>query len=108
MHRPIARQKVFIRRMIELAGLDYTIIPAGFWPEYYLLEPVGRDGRRRADRCRGPPVATSAASFRTCSRTRRRATRSVPVAATAYCSWDELLDVRERLLGRKVARNYLG
>ena len=30
------------------------------------------------------------------------------VAATAYCSWDELLDVRERLLGRKVERNYLG
>jgi hypothetical protein len=30
-----------------------------------------------------------------------------PVAATAYCSWNELLDVRERLLGRKVERHYL-
>ena len=30
-----------------------------------------------------------------------------PVAATAYCSWNELLDTRERLLGRAVARNHL-
>ena len=31
-----------------------------------------------------------------------------PVAATAYCSWDELLALRERTLGRKVERMYLG
>src|SRR5512137_421791 len=40
VHRSMARHKAFIRRVIELAGLDYTIIPAGMWPEYYLLEPV--------------------------------------------------------------------
>ncbi|MGB8464644.1 MAG: hypothetical protein WCE49_06845, partial [Terrimicrobiaceae bacterium] len=40
VHRTWARQKVFIRRVIELAGLDFTIIPAGLWPEYYMLEPV--------------------------------------------------------------------
>ena len=39
-HRLMARQKAFIRRMIELAGMDYTIIPAGAWIEYYMLEPV--------------------------------------------------------------------
>jgi hypothetical protein len=30
------------------------------------------------------------------------------VAATAYCSWNGLLAVREQLLGRKVARHYRG
>jgi hypothetical protein len=39
-HRLMARQKAFIRRTIAMAGLDYTIIPAGAWPEYYLLDPV--------------------------------------------------------------------
>lgn len=107
LHRAIARQKVFIRRVIELAGLDYTIIPAGLWPEYYLVEPVavmgtgqdkvswstGRDVGRIIPHVLAHPASRNA----TCA-----------VAATAYCSWDELLDVRERLLGRKVARNYLG
>ena len=107
IHRAIARQKVFIRRTIELAGLDYTIIPAGFWPEYYLAEPVavmgngkdmvswstGRDVGRIIPHILAHPASRNA----TCA-----------VAATAYCSWDELLEVRERLLGRKVERNYLG
>ncbi|MCX7180194.1 MAG: NmrA family NAD(P)-binding protein, partial [Proteobacteria bacterium] len=39
-HRVMARQKAYIRRMIESTGLDFTIIPAGLWPEYYMLEPV--------------------------------------------------------------------
>lgn len=30
-----------------------------------------------------------------------------PVAATAYCSWNELLAVREKTLGRKVERQHL-
>lgn len=107
IHRAIARQKVFIRRTIELAGLDYTIIPAGFWPEYYLVEPVavmgngkdmvswstGRDVGRIIPHVLAHPASRNA----TCA-----------VAATAHCSWDELLDVRERLLGRKVERNCLG
>jgi uncharacterized protein YbjT (DUF2867 family) len=107
LHRAIARQKVFIRRVIELAGLDYTIIPAGLWPEYYLVEPVavmgsgqdkvswstGRDVGRIIPHVLAHPASRNA----TCA-----------VAATAYCSWDELLDVRERLLGRRVARHYLG
>ncbi len=35
--------------MIELAGLDFTIIPAGLWPEYYMVEPVmiPGDGNRK-------------------------------------------------------------
>ena len=107
IHRSIARQKVFIRRMIEAAGLDYTIIPAGLWPEYYLVEPVAvmGDGKSKVSWSTGRDVgriiphilAHPASRNATCA-----------VAATAYCSWDELLDVRERLLGRKVERNYLG
>jgi len=31
-----------------------------------------------------------------------------PVAATVSCSWDDLLALRERTLGRKVERMYLG
>ncbi|WP_223123199.1 NmrA family NAD(P)-binding protein [Aquipseudomonas alcaligenes] len=106
LHRALARQKVFIRQVIELAGLDYTIIPAGFWPEYYLLEPVsvmgkgqdkiawsaGQDVGRIIPHVLAHPASRNA----TCA-----------VAATAYCSWDELIDVRERLLGRKIARAYL-
>lgn len=105
-HRRIARQKAFIRRVIELAGLDYTIIPAGLWPEYYMLEPVavmgdgtqkfawstGRDVGRIIPHVLAHPASRNAVC---------------PVAATAWCSWNELLEVRERLLGRKVARNYL-
>lgn len=106
LHRAIARQKVFIRKVIELAGLDYTIIPAGFWPEYYLLEPVavmgdpdtpvawstGQDVGRIIPHVLAHPASRNA----TCA-----------VAATAWCSWNELLAVRERLLGRSVQRVYL-
>lgn len=105
-HRAMARQKAFIRRMIELAGLDYTIIPAGMWPEYYLLEPVavmgdgntpvawstGRDVGRIIPHVLVHPASRNAVC---------------PVAATVYCSWNDLLDVREALLGRKVERHYL-
>jgi len=107
VHRTMARQKAFIRRVIELAGLDFTIIPAGLWPEYYMLEPVavmgdadqkvawstGRDVGRIIPHVLAHPLSRNAIC---------------PVAATAYCSWNELLAVRERLLGRTVARNYLG
>ncbi len=107
VHRSMARQKAFIRRVIELAGLDFTIIPAGLWPEYYLLEPVlvmgegeqklawssGRDVGRIIPHVLAHPASRNAIC---------------PVAATAYCSWNELLAVRERLLGRKVARQNLG
>lgn len=106
LHRAIARQKVFVRKVIELAGLDWTIIPAGFWPEYYLLEPVAvmGNGRDKVAWSAGQDVgriiphvlAHPASRNATCA-----------VAATAYCSWDELLEVRERLLGRKVERVYL-
>ena len=106
VHRTFARQKAFIRRVIELAGLDFTIIPAGAWPEYYMLEPVavwgdgnekigwstGRDVGRIIPHVLAHPLSRNAIC---------------PVAATAYCSWNHLLAVRERLLGRKVERNYL-
>jgi uncharacterized protein YbjT (DUF2867 family) len=107
IHRSMARQKAFIRRVIELAGLDFTIIPAGFWPEYYMLEPVmvmgdgkqivswstGRDVGRIIPHVLAHPLSRNAIC---------------PVAATVSCSWDELLDLRERTLGRKVPRMYLG
>lgn len=107
IHRAMARQKAFIRRVIELAGLDYTIIPAGFWPEYYMLEPVmvmgdgkqmvswstGRDVGRIIPHVLSHPLSRNAIC---------------PVAATAYCTWDDLLELRERTLGRKVERMYLG
>lgn len=103
MHRTVARQKAFIRRVIELAGLDYTIIPAGMWPEYYMLEPVaimgdpdrkfawstGADAGRIIPHVLAHPASKNAVC---------------PVAATAWCSWNEMLDKREQLLGRKVAR----
>jgi uncharacterized protein YbjT (DUF2867 family) len=106
VHRAMARQKAFIRRVIELAGLDFTIIPAGLWPEYYLVEPVavmgdgtqkfswstGRDVGRIIPHVLAHPLSRNAVC---------------PVAATAWCSWNELLEIRERLLGRKVARNYV-
>jgi uncharacterized protein YbjT (DUF2867 family) len=106
VHRAMARQKAFIRRVIELAGLDYTIIPAGLWPEYYLAEPVavmgqgeqkfgwstGRDVGRIIPHVLAHPASRNAVC---------------PVAATAWCSWNELLETRERLLGRKVERHYL-
>lgn len=106
VHRTMARQKAFIRRVIELAGLDYTIIPAGLWPEYYLAEPVavmgggerkfawstGRDVGRIIPHVLAHPASRNAVC---------------PVAATAWCSWNQLLATRERVLGRKVQRTYL-
>lgn len=106
VHRAIARQKAFIRRVIELAGMDYTIIPAGFWPEFYMAEPViipgdpdqrvawsaGVDVGRIIPHVLAHPLSRNAVC---------------PVAATAYCSWNELLDTRERLLGRSVERLYM-
>lgn len=106
-HRVMARQKAYIRRMIESTGLDFTIIPAGLWPEYYMLEPVAvmGDGNEKVAWSSGqdlgriiPHVLAHPAS--------RNAI--CPVAATAYCSWNELLEVRERVLGRKVERYYWG
>lgn len=106
-HRAMARQKAFIRRVIELAGLDYTIIPAGLWIEYYMLEPVtvmgdgntkmawssGRDVGRIIPHVLAHPASRNAVC---------------PVAATTYCTWNELLAARERVLGRSVERLYLG
>lgn len=105
-HRAMARQKAFIRRVIELAGMDYTIIPAGLWPEYYLLEPVAvmGDGEQKISWSTGRDVGRIIAHVLAHPASRNAV---CPVAATAYCSWNELLDVREKLLGRKVARNYL-
>ncbi len=104
IHRQVARQKVFIKRVIELAGLDYTIIPAGLWPEFFMLEPVAiigdADARTAwstgADLGRIIPhvLAHPASRNAVC-----------PVAATAYCSWNELLDAREKTLGRKIERH---
>jgi uncharacterized protein YbjT (DUF2867 family) len=107
VHRTMARQKAFIRRVIELAGLDFTIIPAGFWPEYYLLEPVlvmGDADRKMSWSC-GPDVGRIIPHVLAHPLSRNAI---CPVAATAWCSWNELLAVRERLLGRKVERLYLG
>ena len=57
----MARQKAFIRRVIELAGLDFTIIPAGLWPEYYLLEPVAvmGDGEQKVSWSTGRPLSVT-------------------------------------------------
>lgn len=103
VHRAIARQKVFVRDVIELAGLDYTIIPAGLWPEYYMVEPVAIMGDPHA------PVSWSLATDVgriipqiLAHPSSRNAT--CPVAATAYCSWNELLEHRERLLNRPIGR----
>jgi len=106
MHKTIAKQKVFLRRVIELAGLDYTIIPAGLWPEYYMVEPVGvmGNGENKFSWSSGRDVGRIIPHVLAHPASRNAV---CPVAATAYCSWNELLDVRERLLGRKVARHYL-
>lgn len=105
-HRAMARQKAFIRRVIELAGLDYTIIPAGLWPEYYLLEPVGvmGDGNQNISWSTGRDVGRIIPHVLAHPASRNAV---CPVAATAYCTWNELLDVREKLLGRDVERHYL-
>lgn len=107
VHKVMARQKAFIRRVIELAGLDFTIIPAGLWPEYYMLEPVSvmGDGEQKFAWSSGRDVGRIIPHVLAHPASRNAV---CPVAATAYCSWNELLEVRERLLGRKVARNYLG
>ena len=102
-HRLMARQKAFIRRTIELAGMDWTIIPAGAWIEYYMMEPVlvmgdpdtrmawstGADVGRIIPHVLAHPASRNAIC---------------PVATTAWCSWNELLAARERALGRKVER----
>ena len=105
-HRTMARQKTFIRRVIELAGLDFTIIPAGLWPEYYLVEPVAvmGDGEARVSWSCGPDVGRIIPHVLAHPASRNAV---CPVAATAYCTWNDLLAVRERLLGRPVQRNYL-
>lgn len=106
VHKTIAMQKTFIRRVIELAGLDFTIIPAGLWPEYYMLEPIGvmGDGNNKVSWSTGRDVGRIIPHVLAHPASRNAI---CPVAATAYCSWNELLDVREKMLGRKVARNYL-
>ncbi len=105
-HRRMARQKAFIRRVIELAGLDYTIIPAGLWPEYYMVEPVvvPGDGTRKYAWSTGTDVGRIIPHVLAHPASRNAV---CPVAATAYCSWNDLLAVREGLLGRKVERVYL-
>lgn len=105
-HRAMARQKAFIRRVIQLAGLDYTIIPAGLWPEYYMAEPVlvHGDGKRKVSWSSGQDVGRIIPHVLAHPLSRNAV---CPVAATAYMSWNELLDVRERLLGRKVERKYM-
>ena len=106
VHKTMAKQKAFIRRVIELAGLDFTIIPAGLWPEYYMVEPVGvfGDGTQKFSWSTGRDVGRIIPHVLAHPASRNAI---CAVAATAYCSWNELLDTRERLLGRKVARNYM-
>jgi uncharacterized protein YbjT (DUF2867 family) len=105
-HRMIAKQKAFIRRVIMLAGLDYTIIPAGLWPEYYMAEPVmiPGDGNRKVSWSTGVDVGRIIPHVLAHPLSKNAI---CPVAATAYMSWNELLDVREKLLGRKVERKYM-
>lgn len=105
-HRDMARQKAFIRRVIQLAGLDYTIIPAGLWPEYYMAEPVlvhgdgeqkvawstGSDAGRIIPHVLAHPLSRNAIC---------------PVAATAWMSWNELLAAREQHLGGRVERQHM-
>lgn len=105
-HRQLARQKAFIRRVIELAGLDYTIIPAGLWPELYMIEPVyvHGDGERKVSWSTGADVGRIIPHVLAHPASRNAV---CPVAATAYCSWNELLAARERLRGRPVERVYM-
>lgn len=105
-HRTMAKQKAFIRRVIEMAGLDFTIIPAGLWPEYYMAEPVlvHGDGNRKVSWSTGMDVGRIIPHVLAHPLSKNAV---CPVAATAYLSWNELLDVREELLGRKVERQHL-
>lgn len=107
VHTRMAAQKAFIRRVIQLTKMDFTIIPAGLWPEYYMIEPVGvmGDGEQKFSWSCGQDVGRIIPHVLAHPASRNAV---CPVAATAYCSWNELLDARERALGRKVARNYLG
>jgi uncharacterized protein YbjT (DUF2867 family) len=105
-HRQMARQKAFIRRVIELAGLDWTIIPAGLWPEYYMLEPVcvHGDGKQKVSWSTGRDVGRIIPHVLAHPASRNAI---CPVAATAYLSWEEMLAARENFLGRKVERLYM-
>lgn len=106
VHKQMARQKAFIRRVIELAGLDYTIIPAGLWPEYYMVEPVvvPGDGTQKFSWSTGRDVGRIIPHVLAHPNSRNAV---CPVAATAYCSWNALLAAREALLKRKVERVYM-
>jgi uncharacterized protein YbjT (DUF2867 family) len=106
IHRTYARQKAFLRRVIELAGLDFTIIPAGLWIEYYMLEPVCvmGDGQQKFAWSTGSDVGRIIPHVLAHPASRNAI---CPVAATAYCTWDELLRVREQVIGRKVERVYM-
>jgi uncharacterized protein YbjT (DUF2867 family) len=106
VHRAMARQKAFLRRVIELAGLDYTIIPAGLWPEYYMLEPVMvmGDGKQTVSWSTGQDVGRIIPHVLAHPLSRNAI---CPVAATVCCSWDELLALRERSRGRAVERRYV-
>jgi uncharacterized protein YbjT (DUF2867 family) len=105
-HRQMARQKAFIRRVIELAGLEWTIIPAGLWPEYYMIEPVcvHGDGNQKVSWSTGADVGRIIPHVLAHPASRNAV---CPVAATAYLSWNELLAAREKFLGRKVERLYM-
>ncbi|MCK5769436.1 NmrA family NAD(P)-binding protein [Algiphilus sp.] len=105
-HRSMARQKAFIRRVIQLAGLDYTIIPAGLWPEYYMVEPVlvHGDGNRKVSWSCGRDVGRIIPHVLAHPASRNAV---CPVAATAYLTWNELLAEREKHLGRPVERTYM-
>lgn len=106
-HKTAARQKAFIRRVIELAGLDFTIIPAGLWIEYFMPEPVAvmGDGNTKMSWSTARDVGRIIPHVLAHPASRNAV---CPVAATAYLTWNELLDARERILGRKVERVYLG
>ena len=105
-HRTMARQKAFIRRVIELTGMDYTIMPAGLWPEYYMAEPVivPGDGERKVAWSTGADVGRILPQVLAHPLSRNAV---CPVAATAWLSWNELLEAREQCLGRKVERQYM-
>lgn len=105
-HRTMARQKAFIRRVIQMAGLDYTIIPAGLWPEYYMAEPVlvHGDGEAKVAWSTGADVGRIIPEVLAHPLSRNAI---CPVAATAWLSWNELLAAREQHLGRAVERQYM-
>ncbi|HJV27693.1 MAG TPA: NmrA family NAD(P)-binding protein [Aromatoleum sp.] len=105
-HKTAARQKAFIRRVIELAGLDFTIIPAGLWIEYFMAEPVAvmGDGNTKISWSTAQDVGRIIPHVLAHPASRNAV---CPVAATAYLTWNELLDARERILGRKVERVYM-